>query len=87
MTDIISITTLKQNTADVIKKVKSEPIMVVQRSEPAAVLISPGYFKELERAREDLEDLQAIEERKNEPRIPFDKYFKKRFLKNIHAKK
>ncbi|HBL52345.1 MAG: hypothetical protein A3D24_04975 [Candidatus Blackburnbacteria bacterium RIFCSPHIGHO2_02_FULL_39_13] len=84
MTDIISITTLKQNTADVIKKVKSEPVVVVQRSEPAAVLVHPDHFKVLERALQDLEDLEdmiAVEERKNEPRVPFEVVKKKLFGK------
>lgn len=84
MINTVSITDLKQNTADVVKKVKSsgEPILVMQRSEPAAVLVDPEYYEVLEEALEDLEDLRDIELRKNEPKIPFDEYLKKRFGKN-----
>ena len=83
MINTVSITDLKQKTAEVVKKVKTsgEPVVVMQRSEPAAVLIDPQYYKTLEEALEDIGDLKAIEERKNEPTVPFDDYFKKRFGK------
>lgn len=81
MIDTISITNLKQNTTGVIKKVKSSgnPVVVINRSEPAAVLVDPNHYRILEKALEDLEDLRAIEDRKNEKGVDFKKYFKKRF--------
>ena len=84
MINTVSITDLKQNTADVVKRVKDsgKPLVVMQRSEPAAVLVDPDYFQILERALEDLEDLRDIELRKNEPRVSMDEYLKKRFGKN-----
>ena len=84
MINTVSITDLKQNTADVVKNMKSsgQPVVVLQRSEVAAVLLDPDYYKVLEQALEDLEDLQDIELRKNEPTISMDEYFKKRFGKN-----
>ncbi len=84
MINTVSITDLKQNTASVVKKVKSsgQPVAVLQRSEVAAVLIDPDYYEILEGAVEDLEDLRDIELRKNEPTVSMDEYLKKRFGKN-----
>lgn len=84
MINTVSITDLKQNTADVVKKMKSsgQPVVVLQRSEPAAVLVDPDYYEILEAALEDLEDLRDIELRKNEPTVSMDEYLKKRFGKN-----
>lgn len=72
MINTISITDLKQKAAAVITKVRSSgmPLVVMQRSKPAAVLVDPEYYKALEGALEDLEDLKAIEERQKEPNIP-----------------
>lgn len=79
MINTVSITDLKQKTSEVVKRVKlsGQPVVVIQRSEPAAVLIDPDYYQVLERALEDLEDLKAIEERKDEPGIPAEKIAKK----------
>ena len=84
MINTVSITDLKQNTADVVKKMKSsgQPVVVLQRSEPAAVLVDPDYYEILEEALEDLEDLRDIELRKNEPTVSMDEYLKKRFSRN-----
>ena len=83
MINITSITDLKQNTASVIRKIRSSgnPILVMRRSQPAAVLLDPEYYKMLEEALEDMADIRTIEERKNEPTVPFAKYFEKRFKK------
>lgn len=72
MFDTISITDLKQKAASVIAKVRSSgvPLVIMQRSEPAAILLEPEYYKALEEALEDFIDLKAIEERKKEPNIP-----------------
>lgn len=79
MIKTVSITDLKQNTASIIKKVKTEgkPVVVLQRSEPAAVLVGPDYYEALEIALEDIADLKAVEERKNEPTISSQKVAKK----------
>lgn len=84
MINTVSISDLKQNTASVIKMVKGvgKSIVVLQRSKPAAVLVDPDFYQLLEEALEDMADLKAIEERKNEPTIPFDEYFIKRFNKS-----
>lgn len=79
MINTVSITNLKQNIASIINTVRStgEPIIVLQRSEPAAVMVDPDYYKILEEALEEKEDLKSIEERKNEPVIAAEEVAKK----------
>ena len=79
MINTVSITDLKQNTADVVKKVRisGKPIIVMQRSEPAAILVDPDHYQILEKALEDLEDLRDIELRKNDPTVPMDEVMEK----------
>lgn len=83
MINTVSVTNLKQNTANVIKKVKEsgEPLVVIQRSEPAAVILDPKIYEIFEKALEDLEDLRDIKLRKNESTVSLNKYLKKRFRK------
>ncbi len=85
MINTVSITDLKQNTASVIKRIKSEgeSVAVLQRSEIAAVLVDPDYYEALEQALEDKLDLQAIEDRKDEPRVSLEEYYQKRFDKKL----
>jgi prevent-host-death family protein len=68
MINSISITDLKQNTSKIINRVNldEKSLVILQRSKAAAVLVDPEYYKVLEKALEDIIDLQAIEERKNE---------------------
>ncbi|MDO8452558.1 MAG: type II toxin-antitoxin system Phd/YefM family antitoxin [bacterium] len=83
MIGTVSITELKQNTAKVVKKIKTtgQSVVVIQRSEPAAVLVEPDYYEILEQALEDLDDLRVIRERKNESRIPYEQVAKELGLK------
>ncbi len=71
MIDTVSITDLKQNTSSVVKKIQmgGKSVVVLQHSKPAAILVDPDYYTLLEQALEDLHDLRAIEERKDEPKI------------------
>lgn len=79
MINTTSITDLKQNTASVIKKLQEEgkSIVILQRSQAAAVLVDPDYFALLEDALETSSDTKAIEERKNEPTVSFEEIAKK----------
>lgn len=81
----VSITDLKQNTASVINKIKAggKPMVVLQRSKPAAILVDPKYWESIEQALEDAEDIQAIEDRKDEPTVSLDEYFIKRFKRSL----
>lgn len=71
MINTVSITGLKQNTAGIIKKIQvdGKPMIIMQRSEPAAVIVDTKYYEILEEALEDKLDLKTIAVRKNEPRV------------------
>jgi len=75
MINTVSITDLKQNTSKIIEKVRAEgrSLIILQRSKAAAVLVDPEYYDILEEALEDLADLKAIQDRKSEPKVPFEK--------------
>ncbi|MBU2632096.1 type II toxin-antitoxin system Phd/YefM family antitoxin [Patescibacteria group bacterium] len=79
MIDTASITDLKQNTASIIKKLqeKRKSIVILQRSQVAAVLVDPNYYTVLEDALEASIDLKAIEERRNEETVSFEEVAKK----------
>lgn len=79
MINTTSITDLKQNTAQIINKLKKEgkSVVILQRSQAAAVLVDPDYYAVLEEALETSNDLSAIEERKNEPTVSFEEVAKK----------
>jgi prevent-host-death family protein len=54
-----SITELRDNLAETIDSLEEEKtVMVVRHSKPAAFLISPEFFEELDQLLEDLEDLK-----------------------------
>ena len=88
MINTVSITDLKQNTSKVIGKVREDgrSLVILQRSKAAAVLVDPDYYDILEEALEDLADLKAIEDRKRDATVSFDKYFIKRFGKGAKKK-
>ena len=83
MINTASITDLKQNTAQIIKKLREEgkSVVILQRSQAAAVLVDPDFYSILEETLETANDLKAIEERKNEPTVSLDHYIKQRFQK------
>lgn len=78
MINTVSITELKQNTAKVVNGITSNsPVVILQRSKIKAVIVDPKHFEKMEQALENAEDLQAIEERKNEPTVTIDEVAKK----------
>ena len=82
-TTSLSISELRQNTAKVIDAVikLQTPTVIMQRSQPKAVLVDIDYFNTLEEAVLDLSDSKEAEKAKNEEKIPFDKYLRKRWGK------
>ena len=50
-------------------------VYLIVNSKTKAVLVPPREYEMLLGALEDLEDIAAIEARKNEPLIPFEKVF------------
>ncbi len=79
MINTASITDLKQNTASIIKKLQEEgkSVVILQRSQAAAVLVDPNYFAILEEALETSIDLKAIEKRKNEQTVSLEEIARK----------
>jgi len=80
-TATISISKLRENAAKVIDEVtrKGEPLTILSRSEPKAVIADYEYFKALEEAVFDLTDTQEVERAKKESRTPLSSYIKKRW--------
>ena len=50
-------------------------VYLIVNSKPKAVLVPPEEYELLVEAMEDLEDLQAIQERRHEKAVPFEKVF------------
>lgn len=53
----------------------SHAVYLIVNSKKKTVLVPPREYEMLLDALEDLEDIAAIETRKNEPLIPFEKVF------------
>ncbi|KKR31386.1 MAG: Prevent-host-death family protein [Candidatus Gottesmanbacteria bacterium GW2011_GWA2_41_12] len=83
-TNTLSISELRANTAQAIDNVsnKKEPTVILQRSEPKAVLVDIDYFNALEEAVLDLTDAQEAEKAKKEKKISLKIYLKKRWGKS-----
>lgn len=80
-TNTITISQLRQNAADAINTVISsqQPMVILQRSNPTAVLVDARYFQALEDAVLDATDAREADKAKTEDRVPFDTYIKKRW--------
>lgn len=79
MINTASITDLKQNTAQIIKKLHQDgtSVVILQRSQAAAVLVDPDHYAILEEALETSKDLKVIEERQDESTVSFEEVAKK----------
>lgn len=77
--NVLSVTELKTNTAKVLERVSKtkEPIYIMSRSKPKAVLLDLEKYNHIEEALEDLEDILAVEEVRNEPTISQADFLKK----------
>lgn len=80
-TQSITISELRQNATAAVNAVvnSQQPTIILQRSQPKAVLVDAEYYQALEDAVLDLTDSQEIERAKKEPRVPLLPYVKKRF--------
>lgn len=80
-TQSITISDLRQNAAAAVNAVVGTqiPTIIMQRSQPKAVLVDVDYYQALEDAVLDLTDSIEAEKAKLEPRIPLLPYIKKRF--------
>lgn len=84
--NVLSVTELKRETSKVLERVSKtkEPIYIMSRSKPKAAVINVKMLKKFEEALEDLEDIRAFEEAKNEPTISLEEFIKEHpHLKNI----
>jgi len=77
--NVLSVTELKTNTAKVLERVSKtkEPIYIMSRSKPKAVLLDLEKYNHIEEALEDLEDILAVEEVRDEPTISLADFLKK----------
>ncbi|OGK32920.1 hypothetical protein A3F58_04010 [Candidatus Roizmanbacteria bacterium RIFCSPHIGHO2_12_FULL_37_9b] len=82
-TQTISVSQLRQNATQAINEavVNQKPTIILQRSQPKAVLVDIEYFQALEEAVFDLTDAKEAEKAKKEKRSPLDSYLKKRWGK------
>jgi hypothetical protein len=53
-------------------------VYLIVNSQTKSVLVPPAHYEMLVAALEELEDIRAIEERKNEPTVSFEKVFPKK---------
>lgn len=82
-TNTLSISQLRQNTAEAINSVvtSKQPTVIFQRSKPKAVLVDYDYYNTLEESVLDFLDAKEAEKAKSEEKIPFEAYLKKRWGK------
>lgn len=80
-TNTLSISKLRQRVAETIDEVvqKQEPLIILKRSQPKAVLVDIDYFQALEEAVLDTTDAKEAERAKKENRTSFSSYLKKRW--------
>ncbi len=77
--NVLSVTELKRKTSKVLERVSKtkEPIYIMSRSKPKAVLLDLERYNHIEEALEDLEDILAVEEVRNELTISQADFLKK----------
>lgn len=75
-TKIISATDLRERMEEILRSAagEPEPLYITYRGRPIAVLMGYEHFEALWERLEDLSDVVAIYERRNEPRRPFREY-------------
>lgn len=82
-TPTLSVSQLRQGTAHAIQTVNKlkKPTVILQHSQPKAVLVDYEYYQALEEAVLDLTDAQEAERAKKEVREPLTSYVTKRWGK------
>ncbi|MBI1812919.1 hypothetical protein HY285_00295 [Candidatus Peregrinibacteria bacterium] len=69
----ITLQALKLNGAKAIPD--NQSVMLIVNSKPKSVLVPPEEYEMLVRAFEEMEDIAAIEARKHEKTVPFERAF------------
>ena len=77
---IVSASDLRERMEEILKSAarEPEPQYVTYRGRPIAVLMGYEHFEALMERLEDLSDVVAIYERRDEPRRPFGEYLAER---------
>lgn len=65
----VSVTELKRNYADILKKADDGPVAVLNHNRPEAYLVPAAHFERLMDYLEDLEDARVAKERAEGPFI------------------
>jgi prevent-host-death family protein len=83
-TPSMSISDLRKYTAETVNRVVNEqqPVVIMQRSQPRAVLVDSDYFQSLEEAVLDLTDAREADRSKSEPKRPLQDYLDERWGKD-----
>jgi len=82
-TSQISISQLRQHAARLVRHVKDsqEPVVIMTRSKPSAVLVDVDYFSSLEEAVMDVTDSNEAERALKESKRPLSSYIHSRWKK------
>ena len=77
--NVFSVTELKRKTSKVLEQVKKtkEPVYIISRSKPEAVVLDLEKYNSVEEKLGDLEDILAVEEVRGEATISLDDFLKK----------
>jgi antitoxin StbD len=65
----VSVTELKRNYADILKRADDAPIAVLNHNRPEAYLLPASHYERLMAYLEDLEDAKLVRERASGPFI------------------
>ncbi|WP_305639674.1 type II toxin-antitoxin system Phd/YefM family antitoxin [Polaromonas sp.] len=68
----VSVTELKRNYADILKRADDAPIAVLNHNRPEAYLLPAGHYERLMAHLEDLEDARLVTERASGPFVEVD---------------
>ncbi len=63
----VSVTELKRNYADVLRRADDAPVAVLNHNRPEAYLLPAGHYERLMAYLEDLEDAKLVRERADGP--------------------
>ena len=78
--DLVGISDLRLRQREVLDKIKRGPILLAQRSQAVAVMVSPELWNRLMERLEDLEDALAVTQarQREEPMVRFEDYLAER---------
>lgn len=65
----VSVTELKRNYADILKRADDAPVAVLNHNRPEAYLLPASHYERLMAYLEDLEDVKLLRERADGPFI------------------